>query len=131
MNKKTNKKTNKSYCFRDHVWTNHRTFSNFNLFDHLSRQAYFSENTFGPFNGSSGVIDHIKQEIEEIEKQPNDLEEWIDLIILAFDGAMREGYGDEEIIAQLVLKQNKNEKRKWPDWRTVKAGKTINHIKEE
>lgn len=101
-----------------------------NLKKYLKEQFEFSEKTFGPPNGSSGVIDHIKQEIVEIEDDPQDIYEWIDIVILAFDGAYREGFTPEQIADALQAKFNKNKTRKWPDWRTVEPGKAINHIKE-
>jgi len=76
---------------------------------------------------SAGVVDHIRKELREIEAAPGDLEEWIDVVILALDGARRAGYSPEQIIEQLVAKQTKNENRKWPDWRTQPADKAIEH----
>jgi len=101
------------------------------LIDYLKRQIAFSEQAFGP--GSSrvdGVIDHIRKELIEIEEAPEDLEEWIDVIILALDGAWRVGYTPEEIGRVLEYKLAKNKSRKWPDWRKAPAGKAIEHIRE-
>jgi len=77
------------------------------------------------------VIDHIRKELVEIEADPRDLEEWIDVVTLAFDGAWRAGYTLEEIVLAYQAKQKKNENRKWPDWRTAEPGKAIEHIKDE
>ena len=101
----------------------------FDLVKHLYRQMEFSDRTFGPGNRYEGVIDHIKKELVEISENPNDLTEWIDVVLLAFDGARRSGYSPEEIVTALDAKQTKNENRKWPDWRTVKLGEAITHIK--
>jgi len=94
---------------------------------HLQRQRRWSEKTFGPGDRVKGVIDHIRKELSEIEKAPSDLEEWIDVVILALDGAWRSGASPEQIIAQLQAKQAKNEKRQWPDWRTSSPDKAIEH----
>jgi len=51
-------------------------------------------------------------------------------VILAFDGAWRQGYSSEDIARALFRKQYKNELRKWPDWRTVPEGQAIEHIKD-
>ena len=102
----------------------------FDLVKHLYRQREFSEKTYGPGNRTHGVIDHIKKELVEIQNDPFDLIEWIDVVLLAFDGAWRSGYSPEEIVAALEAKQTKNENRKWPDWRTAKLGEAITHIKE-
>lgn len=94
---------------------------------HLFRQIGFSFTTFGPNARLNGVLDHISKEIEEIKQQPNDLEEWVDLIILAFDGAWRAGYSPDEIATAIEAKQTKNEGRSWPDWRTMSEDEAIEH----
>lgn len=98
----------------------------FDLISHLHRQIAWSHKTFGPGNRTAGVIDHIRKELKEIEEN-DDLEEWIDVAILAFDGAWRSGFSAESIIAALRSKQLKNEKRTWPDWRTAPLDKAIEH----
>ena len=100
-----------------------------NLINYLNDQIEFSEKTFGPGERTEGILDHIRKELKEIEAQPNDLEEWIDLITLAFDGAWRIGYTPEEICAVLAHKLKKNKKRDWPDWRDAEPGKAIEHVR--
>ena len=97
---------------------------------HLARQAAWSLKTFGPGDRAQGVVDHIRKELREIEQAPGDLEEWIDVVILALDGAWRSGATPDQIIAAIAAKQAKNEKRKWPDWRTADPSKAIEHVKE-
>lgn len=94
---------------------------------HLHRQRHFSLETFGPGQRTAGVLDHIRKELLEIEAAPNDLAEWIDVAILAFDGAWRTGASPEQIVRALLDKQLKNEARKWPDWRTADPSKAIEH----
>lgn len=94
------------------------------------RQRDFSERTFGPGTRAKGVVDHIRKELLEIEEKPDDLTEWIDVTILALDGAWRAGYTPDQIISALVAKQAKNEARKWPDWRTASPDEAICHEKE-
>lgn len=96
---------------------------------HLARQRAFSERTFGPGRRTAGVIAHIKKELAEIEKDPDDLMEWIDVAILAFDGAWRTGAEPQEIIDTLIAKQTKNEAREWPDWRTMSEDQPIEHVR--
>jgi len=101
------------------------------LIAHLEQQREFSFRTFGPpNNNSAGVIDHIRKELIEIEAKPDDLYEWIDVVILALDGALRAGYSPHIVASALVNKQAKNEMRRWPNWRTAEPGKAIEHIKE-
>ncbi len=102
----------------------------FDFHAHLVRQAKFSRNTFGPGRRTQGVSDHIRKELAEIAEAPDDLEEWIDVVILALDGAWRTGASPEQIIATLKAKQAKNEARTWPDWRTADPNKAIEHSKE-
>ena len=99
--------------------------------EYINRQIAFSEKTFGPGPRAEGVVDHIRKELEEILKDPWDLNEWCDVIILAIDGAWREGFPPEQIIAAVHDKLSKNEKRSWPDWRTAEPGKAIEHIRSE
>ena len=94
---------------------------------HLQRQREWSSKTFGPGPRTAGLVDHIRKELCEIEADPTDVSEWIDVTILALDGAWRAGYSPDDIIAALVAKQTKNEGRVWPDWRTAPADKAIEH----
>lgn len=99
----------------------------FDLVAHLHRQRTFSERTFGPGTRTLGVIDHIRKELREIEADPADTMEWIDVVLLALDGAWRHGASPEQIAAAIEAKQTKNEGRKWPDWRTMPTDKGIEH----
>jgi hypothetical protein len=99
----------------------------FDFASHLQRQRDWSGKTFGPGSRAQGVVDHIRKELLEIEVDPGDLKEWIDVVILALDGAWRSGAQPQEIIAALVAKQTKNEGRVWPDWRTADPNKAIEH----
>lgn len=99
----------------------------FDMAAHLQRQREWSERTFGPGARAAGIVDHIRKELLEIQADPGDLREWIDVAILALDGAWRSGATPRQIIAALVAKQVKNEGRIWPDWRTMSADKAIEH----
>lgn len=95
---------------------------------HLAHQRAWSMRTFGPESRLLGVLDHIRKELVEIEADPTDLEEWVDVIILALDGAWRAGSEPQEIIDAVMAKQAKNEARTWPDWRTISPDKAIEHV---
>lgn len=103
----------------------------FDLVEHIRRQRAFSENTFGPGTRTAGVIDHIRKELTEIEAKPDDVSEWVDVVLLALDGAWRAGYTPEQIAQAIDTKQVRNETRNWPDWRTAEPGKAIEHIRGE
>lgn len=97
------------------------------LSDILAGQKQFSENTFGPGDRAQGVVDHIRKELQEIEADPSDLEEWIDVMILAADGAWRSGATAQEVEDAYLAKLRKNMQRTWPDWRTADRTKAIEH----
>ena len=102
----------------------------FNLVAHIMRHRMWSEETFGPPRGTEGVIDHLQKELKEVAADPSDLEEWIDIITLAIDGAWRSGHSPAEIAFKLGSKLEKNKRREWPDWRTQPAGKAIEHVRD-
>ena len=95
--------------------------------EHLATQRAWSQQTFGPGPRTKGVMDHIRKEFLEIEEDPT---EWIDVIVLAFDGALRADMSPAEIIARLKDKMQVNFKRSWPDWRTAPEDQAIEHIRE-
>ena len=98
----------------------------FDLVAHLNRQCAFSLKTFGPGSRVRGITDHIRKELQEIEAEPDSLE-WVDVVILALDGAWRAGYTPEQIAAAIEAKQIKNEERSWPDWRLFGDNEPIEH----
>lgn len=115
----------------------------------VAEQAAWSHRTFGPGTRTLGLLDHLRKELVEVGKAPYDLSEWIDLAILAIDGAWRHasqtdsgepmlfsedevGTSDYAAVGQLVVdaycaKLAKNFERTWPDWRTAPADKAIEH----
>lgn len=78
--------------------------------NYLLAHRQWSETTFGPGPRPEGLVKHIEKELAEIRQAPDDLEEWIDVLILAFDGAMRCGPGHrpDEVLDMLDYKQKKN-----------------------
>lgn len=96
------------------------------ILDHIE----WSQATFGPGARTEGLLKHIRKELEEIEREPFDVEEWVDLIILAIDGAWRSGHGATDIVGTLQAKQEKNRRRRWPDWRAVGEDQPIEHIRD-
>ncbi|WP_345509485.1 dATP/dGTP pyrophosphohydrolase domain-containing protein [Phytohabitans houttuyneae] len=92
----------------------------------VARKREFSARTFGP-QALAGVIDHIRKELVEVEADPTDLGEWVDVIMLGLDGAWRAGHEPQEILDAIVAKQARCEARTWPDWRTTDPGQAIEH----
>lgn len=102
----------------------------FNLVAHLERQRIASLKNFGPGERTEGVLAHVRKELVEIAAAPHDITEWIDGVILLFDGAMRAGHQPGDLVDALVAKQTKNESRSWPDWRTLPLDAPIEHIRD-
>ena len=84
------------------------------LIDYLDQQMVWSRETFGAGKRTLGIVDHIRKELEEIIKDPCDVEEWCDVIILALDGAWRAGHSSQAIWESLRVKQMDNFDREWP-----------------
>lgn len=97
----------------------------------IDEQRRWSDETFGPGERVAGVLDHIRKELVEVEADPNDLTEWVDVMILALDGATRQGYTGTQVIEAYLAKMEKNHQRSWPDWRTADPNKAIEHIRDE
>lgn len=97
----------------------------------ISRQAAWSERVFGPGDRTEGILDHMVKEHQEVrDSGGKDLSEWIDLMILAIDGAWRSGATPEEVIEAYHVKMKKNRSRRWPDWRAAPPGTAIEHIRD-
>ena len=99
-----------------------------NLIDYLVTHIEWSKKVFGTADRAEGICKHIESELQEIRENPSDVEEWCDVIILALDGAWRQGYSPEEICAALEAKQNTNKKRTWA---TVRNDEAAHHTNTE
>lgn len=51
----------------------------------------WSKATFGPGRRTKGLLEHIRRELDEVAAAPDDLVEWVDVVLLAFDGYWRHG----------------------------------------
>jgi Protein of unknown function (DUF550) len=108
----------------------------FDLILYIEEQREFSLEAFGPAGRDNGILNHIRKELIEIEgarinlATGDELKEWIDVIQLALDGAWRTGASAEDICFSLVEKLLVNKQRKWPDWRTLKPGEAIEHVRD-
>lgn len=80
----------------------------------LLTQIIWSKKTFGEEKRTKGIIKHIKKELKEIELNPTDLLEWIDVIILAMDGYWRHGGKPGLLLELLEKKQKINFSRDYP-----------------
>lgn len=102
----------------------------FDFVSFVDEKSKWSIDTFGPGDRYAGVIEHIRRELKEIEESPSDLVEWVDVIFLAMDGAMRSAGADgAALVEAMMAKHTKNTLREWPDWRTLQPGEVSQHIK--
>ncbi len=101
-----------------------------NLEKYIQDQIEWSIDNLGPYERTSGLLKHISKELIDVEKDPHDTEEWIDIIILAIDGAWRHGATPEQIAETLNYKQWKNKMRSWPDWRNIGDDNPIEHVRD-
>lgn len=100
------------------------------LAEFFDAKARWSEATFGPGDRYDRVLKHIRKELKEIARKPDDLEEWVDLVFLAMDGAWRSAKANgESFVAMILSKHAKNLVREWPDWRTLKPGQVAEHVR--
>jgi hypothetical protein len=95
--------------------------------EYFVRQVEWSLRTFGPDARTNGILSHIDKEQDEIRKAPNDLMEWVDIMILAMDGYHRHGGNPRMLMDLLERKQRKNFARAWPDWRTLTEDDAVEH----
>lgn len=82
---------------------------------YLERQREWSRKVFGSGKRTLGLLQHIEKEIVEVKQNPEDVMEWVDIIILALDGAWRAGYTPEQVAEALSKKQAINFARTWPN----------------
>lgn len=112
----------------------------------IKRQRRFSLRAFGEGKRAKGIAEHIHKELEEVDvasgasgASGDELAEWVDVILLAIDGAQRceivpAGEGKlrnptaEEICLALFSKLQINETRKWPALDSTSQDRAIEHL---
>ena len=100
----------------------------FDIAAFFDAKSAWSRATFGKGH-RAGVIAHIRDELKEIEADPRDLTEWIDVVLLAMDGAARSACADgAAFVAALIAKQQRNTLRSWPS--DIPPDAATHHIKE-
>lgn len=100
------------------------------LAKYLHRHKQWSYQVFGPGLRTRGICAHIRKEVIEVEENPKDLKEWLDIVILAMDGFWRHGGVPELILPMLIAQQDRNIEREWPDWRKTDEDQPIEHKRE-
>ena len=101
----------------------------FSFRDWIVDHHQWAGKTFGPGLRTAGITKHIQKELKEIESDPRDYLEWLDVMILALNGAMRITENPDLVIEGLVKKLAINKNRIWPDWQTLTDGDPIEHVR--
>lgn len=99
-----------------------------NLISYLERHREWSERTFGTKPRTEGLLKHLRRECDEIAKDPADVQEWVDALILSFDALLNLGKSPEHICALLCAKQSLNAQRSWPK---PTEGEPTEHVRED
>ena len=87
----------------------------FDLAEFADNHAAWSRRTFGDNRNPAGILDHIRKELREIASKPDDVFEWVDVILLAMDGAARFAGADGlHIAGAIIAKHLANCERTWP-----------------
>lgn len=89
----------------------------------------WSKATFGPGRRTKGLLEHIRRELDEVAANPDDLVEWVDVVLLAFDGYWRHGGTPEGFMDMVRYKFSVNQARKWPP--PAPDDQPNHHVKEE
>lgn len=100
-----------------------------NLAKFIDEKFEWSLRVIGPGQRTVGIVAHISKELGEILDDPASVEEWVDVILLALDGASRVGFSGDEIVAAMVSKQAKNCLRQWPEHQP--EHQSVEHVREE
>ncbi len=99
--------------------------------DFLVRQSDWAERTFGPGPRTEELLKHIEKEIIEVRDSGGVAEEWVDIALLALNGAVRSGSSPFMVLCLLLAKQDLNEQRTWPDWCLAVPGEPQEHVRDE
>jgi hypothetical protein len=93
----------------------------------VAEHRTWSHRTFGPGKRTLGTIAHIRKELAEIEAKPDDLMEWIDVVMLAINGYWRHGGDSRKFAVMLKAKLEECKRREWPA--PTSEDEPIEHVK--
>lgn len=107
------------------------TASTFNFAEYLHRQWKFSQEISGPGERTKIVSDYIRAALSELQCMASETErqrKWIDVVMLALDGALRADLSPEEIVFEMVFAQKSKEQR-ISDAGFADPNKAIEHVR--
>lgn len=95
-----------------------------------AEHAEWSQATFGADSERDwrGPLAHLRKEIDEIESDPHDAEEWADGLLLLLDGARRAGVDADTLIVTAIYKLDVNKRR---IWQKPNADGSVEHVRKE
>jgi hypothetical protein len=79
----------------------------------MERHRAWIERTFPRNATTEGITRHIEKECAEVRQKPDDLDEWIDILILGIHGYWRNGGTAEDLLPRLNRKLTRNESRRY------------------
>jgi hypothetical protein len=94
-----------------------------------TEHADWSQKTFGSDieRGPEGPLKHLALEVQECMASPGDLEEYADLILLAFDACRRAGFDYSDLVLACYRKLEKNRVRRW---QKAAPGEPTEHVRD-
>ena len=95
---------------------------------HIRRQNEHISRYRRSGSGVKDVLTAIRYEIYTLSVDSQTLQPWLTIVFLGLTGACLTGQSPESIERAIAEKLQKNEQRKWPDWRTVGTDRAIEHI---
>jgi predicted house-cleaning noncanonical NTP pyrophosphatase (MazG superfamily) len=73
----------------------------------------WSDQKFGENREPTALLNHLKKEVDEIIREPYDLEEYADAFMLLVDAARLAGFNMTDVFNAMWLKFEKNKNREW------------------
>jgi len=95
--------------------------------DLVNRQRAWSTAQFGETVPIDRILNHITEEVAEVKAEPGTLHNWIDIVLLAFDGAWRAGHSPKEVVQAIQDVQVRNIMREWLDTKDLLPGQPNSH----
>lgn len=104
-----------------------------NLVTFIHDHWTWSQKTFGEGDRTEGLLKHIARESDEVRAADHPdqaLGQWVDIIILAIDGALRAGHTPLAVAQAILNKHRINKGRRWPPLVNQIPGEPNEHIRE-
>jgi len=99
--------------------------------DLVNRQRTWSTTQFGESVDLPRILNHITEATGDVEKEPARLHNWIDIVLLAMDGAWRAGHSPKEVVQAIQDVQVRNIMRDWQNPGDLPIGEPIKHIRSQ